>query len=287
MTDTQTWTSALGIPDIADWDPRSTWETNERASRLEIPLGFTDDRDRAVRHLRVLDLSPSDDGGDGQHVTIEGGTGSGKTCLLRTAIVSLAATHSPEQVNIIYIDPIGVSAPDVVNLPHVIHSCTSIADIAPALSVIEREIDRRTGALIRYSASTMSDYRRARSRNDALADVPAIPDLVIVVDGYDRIRDIRAAQDILALAARLRPEIGIRLLVASQETIASDRVTSSSDVHISVAAVPSSKTASSVQARKSSAAHILTIDQDFLSEVTARIARQGEVLIDRAGNTRS
>lgn len=274
MTDTQTWTSALGIPDIADWDPRSTWANNKRASRLEIPLGFTEDRDRAVRHLRVLDLSPSDSGGDGQHVTIQGGAGFGKTCLLRTAIVSLAATHSPDQVNIIYIDPKETSAPDVVGLPHVIHSCTSIADIAPTLSVIEREIDRRAGALIRYAAGTMSDYRRARSRNDALANVPAIPDLVIVVDAYDReLRDNRAAQDILTLAARFGPEIGIRLLVASQKTIASDRVTSSSDVHISIAAVPSSKTAASVQARKSSAVHILDIDQDFLSEVTARIAR--------------
>lgn len=273
MTNTQTWTAALGIPDIADWDPRSTWDKNERASRLEIPLGFTDDHDRAVRHLRVLDLSSSD-GGDGAHVTIEGGPGSGKTCLLRAAIVSLAATLSPEQVNIIYIDPKGDSAPDVVNLPHVIHSCTSIADIAPTLSVIEREIDRRFGALNRYAAVTMSEYRLARSRNDALADVPTIPDLVIVVDAYDyEIRDNCAARDILTLAARLGPEIGIRLLVASQESVAFDRVTSSSDVHIRVAGVPRSKTAASVQARKSSAVHILDIDQDFLSEVTARIAR--------------
>lgn len=274
MTDTQTWTSALGIPDIADWDPRSTWANNERASRLEIPLGFTEDSDRPIRHLRVLDLSPSDDGGDGQHVTIQGAPGSGKTCLLRTAIVSLAATHSPEQVNIIYIDPKGTSAPDVVDLPHVIHSCTTIEDIVPALSVIEREIDRRVGAHVRYSTDTTSDYRLARSRNGALADVPAIPDLVIVVDAYDyELRDNSAAQAILALAARLGPEIGIRLLVASQETVASDRVTSLFDVRISVAAVPSSNTAASVKARKSSAVHILDIDQDFLSEVTARIAR--------------
>lgn len=287
MTNTQTWAAALGIPDIADWDPRSTWENNERASRLEIPLGFTEDRDRAVRHLRVLDLSPSDDDGDGQHVTIEGRTGFGKTCLLRTAIVSLAATHSPEQVNIIYIDPKGDSAPDVVNLPHVIHSCTSIEDIAPALTVIEREIDRRVGALARYAEGTMSDYRRARSRNGALADVPAIPDLVIVVDAYDAIRDNLAAQYILTLAGRLGPKIGIRLLVASQTTVASDRVTSSPDVHISIAGMPRSKTAASVQARKSSAVHILDIDQDFLSEVTDRIARQGEDMSDRAGNTRS
>ena len=274
MTNTQTWASALGIPDIADWDPRSTWANNERASRLEIPLGFTEVHDRAVRHLRVLDLSPSDDGGDGQHVTIQGSTGSGKSCLLRTAVVSLAAMHSPEQVNIIYVDPRGTFVPDMVDLPHVIHSCASIADIAPTLSVIEREIDRRAGALVRYGADTMSDYRRARSRNDALADVPAIPDLVIVVDAYEyELRDSRAARDILTLAARLGPEIGIRLLVASQETVASDYVTSSSDVHISVVRSFRSETTASVQARRTSDVHILDIDQDFLSEVTARIAR--------------
>ena len=68
---------------------RARWGRAE-TDRLRVPIGV-DERGAPV----VLDLKESAQGGSGPHGLCVGATGSGKSELLRTLVLGLAATHSP------------------------------------------------------------------------------------------------------------------------------------------------------------------------------------------------
>ena len=52
----------------------------------------------------MLDIKESAQGGMGPHGLIVGATGSGKWELLRTLVLGLALTHSPEMLNFVLVD---------------------------------------------------------------------------------------------------------------------------------------------------------------------------------------
>ena len=52
----------------------------------------------------MLDLKESAQGGSGPHGLCVGATGSGKSELLRTLVLGLAATHSPTELNLVLVD---------------------------------------------------------------------------------------------------------------------------------------------------------------------------------------
>jgi len=89
----------LGIPDAAEFDPHSLWSAWSAANRLRVPIGV----DEAGQPV-VLDIKESAQGGMGPHGMLIGATGSGKSELLRTLVLSLAATHSSEVLNFVLVD---------------------------------------------------------------------------------------------------------------------------------------------------------------------------------------
>src|ERR1700761_5938064 len=89
----------LGIPDAAEFDPDPLWSAWSAANRLRVPIGV----DEAGQPV-VLDIKESAQGGMGPHGMLIGATGSGKSELLRTLVLSLAATHSSEVLNFVLVD---------------------------------------------------------------------------------------------------------------------------------------------------------------------------------------
>jgi S-DNA-T family DNA segregation ATPase FtsK/SpoIIIE len=89
----------LGIEDPASLDLTRLWAPRTERDFLRVPIGLTD------RHEPVLlDLKESSQLGMGPHGLCVGATGSGKSELLRTLVLALATTHSPDDLALVLVD---------------------------------------------------------------------------------------------------------------------------------------------------------------------------------------
>ncbi|MFE0377882.1 type VII secretion protein EccCa, partial [Streptomyces inhibens] len=86
----------------------------KRRGPLQVPLGLLDDPARQWQGQWYLDLTVA-----GGHAAVIGGPQSGKTTLLRTLVLSLALTHTPQEVGIYGLDLVGGGLAALSGLPHV------------------------------------------------------------------------------------------------------------------------------------------------------------------------
>ena len=89
----------LALGDVHRFDPDQAWRQRPARDRLRVPIGIGDGG--AVVHL---DIKESAQQGMGPHGLVIGATGSGKSEFLRTLVLGLAMTHSPEQLNMVLVD---------------------------------------------------------------------------------------------------------------------------------------------------------------------------------------
>ncbi len=80
------------------------------------------------------------------HALVAGTTGSGKTTLMTTMILSLAANTSPEEARLVAIDPKGGEFDAVSGLPHLITTIRGVDDgaVMTALSQLLSEMEQRS-----------------------------------------------------------------------------------------------------------------------------------------------
>lgn len=210
-----TLTGLLGTPTVDRYDPASFWGTHQGDDFLRVPIG-TDDAGLPVH----LDLKESAHHGMGPHGLVIGATGSGKSELLRTLVLGLAMTHSPEQLNLVLVDfKGGATFAGLAGLPH---TSAVITNLASELTLIDRMQDALTGEMIRRQEllrsagnhASVRDYERARL---AGRDCPPLPSLFIVVDEFSEL--LTANPEFIELfvaIGRLGRSLGLHLLLASQ-----------------------------------------------------------------------
>lgn len=149
---------------------------------------------------------------DGPHVLIAGTTGSGKSELLRTLVLSIALHHSPNDVNFLFIDFKGGAALRIFSdLPHSVGLLTdlSAAAVARALKSLLAEIKRREHLFARYLVGDIREWSDA--------DRPALPRLVLVIDEFRMlVDDVPGAMADLMRVATLGRSLGIHLVMATQ-----------------------------------------------------------------------
>lgn len=193
------------------WAPRSPRE------RLRVPIG-TDDEGVPVS----LDLKESAHHGMGPHGLVIGATGSGKSELLRTLVLGLALTHSPEELNLVLVDfKGGATFAGMSRLPHVSAVITNLAD---ELTLVDRMQDALSGEitrrqeLLRASGNHGSrhDYELARTSGAAPHLVP-LTSLLVVCDEFSELLSAKPELiDLFVAIGRLGRSLGIHLLLASQ-----------------------------------------------------------------------
>ncbi|MDF2665029.1 MAG: segregation ATPase FtsK/SpoIIIE [Microbacterium sp.] len=168
----------------------------------------------------LLDLKESAQLGMGPHGICIGATGSGKSELLRTLILGLALTHSPDDLSMILVDYKGGAAfAPFARLPHVAGIIDNLADdpqlTERARSSIQGEVVRRQRLLKDAgNAASIGHYRQMRRERP---DLPALPHLFLVIDEFGEL--LTAEPDFVELLltiGRIGRSIGVHLLLSSQ-----------------------------------------------------------------------
>jgi S-DNA-T family DNA segregation ATPase FtsK/SpoIIIE len=127
----------------------------------------------------------------GAAVVIAGGAGSGKTNLLRAAVLALAGQATPDQVAIVLIDLTGRALSPVRGLPHVAAHVTDPDQVAACLPHLTREPRRVAVFIDDYDLFSDGLTQEAPHLLRALRDLARQrPDLAIWAAGYlDRASD--------------------------------------------------------------------------------------------------
>ncbi|MFD3944639.1 type VII secretion protein EccCa [Streptomyces sp. NPDC058579] len=208
-------TTLLGIADLYRHDPHTLWSARTDSSRLRVPIALAADRTPVE-----LDIKESAQGGTGPHGMLIGATGSGKSELLRTLVLSLALTNSSETLNFILVDfKGGATFLGLDALPHTSAVITNLADEAALVSrmqdALHGELMRRQ-ELLRSAGNYTSalEYERARAGGAELAPLPS---LFVVVDEFSELLSAhRDFMELFVMIGRLGRSLGVHLLLASQ-----------------------------------------------------------------------
>ncbi|AZA14276.1 type VII secretion protein EccCa [Corynebacterium choanae] len=204
-----------GITSPQQHTPAAMWPPLAAKARLAVPIGVT-----TTGHPVVLDLKEAAQGGYGPHGLCIGATGSGKSELLRSLVVGLALTHSPDDVNFVLVDfKGGATFLGLDGLPHTSAVITNLAEEAVLVErmqeAIEGEMHRRQELLRRAgNCKNVDDYRHLRQNNPAL---PPLPALVIVLDEFSELLGQHPDfADLFTAVGRLGRSLHMHLLLASQ-----------------------------------------------------------------------
>ena len=207
----------LGIENIGHLAGPAMWPGRDNSrQRLTVPIGTGPDG-AAV----YLDLKESAHGGMGPHGLCIGATGSGKSELLRTLVVALAATHSPDELNLVLVDfKGGATFLGCEGLPHTSAVITNLEDEAV---LVERMYDALSGEMNRRQEllraagnfANVTEYNDART--STRPDLDPLPSLLIVVDEFSELLGQHPNfADLFVAVGRLGRSLGVHLLLASQ-----------------------------------------------------------------------
>jgi S-DNA-T family DNA segregation ATPase FtsK/SpoIIIE len=205
----------LGVADPYAFEVGPGWAPRPHRDRLRVPIGIGRDGQPVE-----LDLKESAQDGMGPHGLLIGATGSGKSEVLRTLVLALAATHSSETLNFVLVDfKGGATFTSLDKLPHVAAVITNLADELP---LVDRMVDAINGELVRRQEllrragnfASLRDYERARAGGAPLAPLPS---LLIICDEFSEL--LTAKPDFIDLfvqIGRVGRSLGVHLLLASQ-----------------------------------------------------------------------
>jgi len=212
------------VEDLEVW---RMWNENQTYEGLRSIIGY-----RAGSQPFVLDIS---DKYHGPHGLIAGTTGSGKSVMLETYILSLALNYSPKQVQFILIDYKGGGMADSFkDLPHVagvIDNLQGPRIIDRALASLNGEIHRREKIFKAVKINNINDYTRQYGDEPGME----MPHLVIIVDEFAELKSEQPEfMGELVSASRVGRSLGIHLILATQKpsNSVSDEIWANSRFHL-------------------------------------------------------
>ncbi|MEI8411992.1 type VII secretion protein EccCa [Kribbella sp. CCNWLY201] len=205
----------IGITDVARLDFRQLWQPRPDRAFLRVPLGVDDNGG-----IVLVDLKESAQLGMGPHGLIVGATGSGKSEVLRTMVLALLATHTPDDLAFVLVDfKGGASFAPFEGVPHVAGIITNLRDdaslIERAYKSLEGEVERRQQVLKDAgNKANITDYRLQREQQP---DLPPLPHLFVIIDEFGELLTERPDFiDLFLSIGRIGRSIGVHLLLSSQ-----------------------------------------------------------------------
>lgn len=147
---------------------------------LTVPIGVVD----CPFEQRRIPLVAALAGADG-NVAVVGGPQSGKSTVVRTLVMALAATHDPRDVQVYCVDCGGGALTALSALPHVgaVAGRGDAELIRRIVAVLEKILADRETRFRAAGVDSMAEHRRRRQRDDPYGDV------FLVIDGIAVIRN--------------------------------------------------------------------------------------------------
>lgn len=198
------------------------WGRHGLGEDLGAPIGL------GARGSVTIDLRK-----DGPHGLVAGTTGAGKSELLQSFVLSLAATYPPQRLTFVLVDYKGGAAfKDCVDLPHTVGFFTDLdAHLAHrALVSLNAELRYREEVLREHGAKDLIDLERA-------APGAAPPNLLIVFDEFAFLkREVpEFVAGVIDIAQRGR-SLGVHLLLATQRPtgVVDDNIRANTNLRIAL-----------------------------------------------------
>ena len=146
------------------------------------------------------------------HLLVAGATGAGKSVCLNCIIASLLTIATPDQLELLMIDPKRVELTVYNGIPHLKHEVITDPSLAAgALAMITREMDQR------YERFARAGVRKIEEYNAKYPD-ETLPYIVVVIDELADLMMVAPAkvEMLIMRLAQLARATGIHLVVATQ-----------------------------------------------------------------------
>ena len=211
---------------VEDLKVLQRWVTNRVTDSLKVPIGLL-----ATGKTFYLDNHYT---AHGAHGLLAGTTGSGKSELLRTWILSMAVHYHPHQVCFVIIDYKGGGMANKLEaLPHVVGKITNIdSNITRSLVSLKREAKRRMELLEANRVDNIEDYLNLYYAGRI---TEPMPHLMIVSDEFAELkREEPEFLKELSSLARVGRSVGIHLMLATQRPagVVDDQINSNTNFRI-------------------------------------------------------
>lgn len=202
--------SLLDILSVEDINLKKNWAQSEVYKSMAAPLGV-----KAGNEIVCLDLNEKY---HGPHGLVAGTTGSGKSEILQSYILSMATLFHPYEVGFVIIDfKGGGMVNQFKNLPHLIGSITNIdgREINRSLLSIKAELRKRQEIFAEYDVNHIDAY--IKLFKEGRASIP-LPHLILIVDEFAELKmDQPEFMKELISAARIGRSLGVHLILATQK----------------------------------------------------------------------
>lgn len=194
---------------VTDIDLEKRWENSQVMKSLAAPIG--------VSKTGVVSLDLHDKA-HGPHGLVAGTTGSGKSEILQTYVLSMATLFHPYEVAFVIIDfKGGGMANQFKELPHLLGAITNIDGkaINRSLKSIKAELKKRQRLFTQADVNHIDKYIAKFKKGEVKT---ALPHLIIIVDEFAELKAEQPEfmQELIS-AARIGRSLGVHLILATQK----------------------------------------------------------------------
>lgn len=186
------------------------WEKNQSFKTLAVPLGVRGKEDYLFLNLHEKAHGP--------HGLVAGTTGSGKSEIIQSYILSLGVNFHPYEVGFLLIDYKGGGMASLFkNMPHLLGTITNLdgSESMRAMASIKSELARRQRIFNEYNVNHINSYHKLFRTGKAKEP---IPHLFLISDEFAELK--KEQPDFmkeLVSAARIGRSLGIHLILATQK----------------------------------------------------------------------
>lgn len=199
----------LNILTVDDIDLDANWSRSQVFKSMSAPIGVS------KSGVVSLDLH---DKAHGPHGLVAGTTGSGKSEILQTYILSMALLFHPYEVGFVIIDfKGGGMVNQFKNLPHLVGAITNIdgKEIDRSLKSIKAELKKRQRLFAEAEVNHIDKYIKKYKAGEV--NEP-LPHLILIVDEFAELKaDQPEFMKELISAARIGRSLGVHLILATQK----------------------------------------------------------------------